>query len=130
MLKKLLSTMIACLLMQALVCVQPVAAKTKAEKQALFAQKVKAAIMKFGAGPDARVAIKLRDKTTVSGYIGQVGEDGFTVADLKTGTTTGVTYAEVAQAKGHNLSTGGKIAIGLGIAVAVLTFLLILENYG
>jgi hypothetical protein len=32
--------------------------------------------------------------------------------------------------KGHNLSTGAKIAIGLGAVVAVLVFWLIMENTG
>jgi len=51
------------------------------------------------------------------------------VADAKTGTTTSVTYADVMQVKGHNLSTGVKVAIiGLAAAVAVLAFFLWLEN--
>ena len=44
----------------------------------------------------------------------------------KFGTVTSVNYADVAQAKGNNLSTGAKIAIGIGIgAAAVLIILLI-----
>ena len=130
MLKKLLSTLLACLLIQTVAFVQPVAAKTKAEKEAQFAIKVKTGITKLGTGRDARVAMKLRDKTILSGYISRAGEDGFAVADPKTGVTTDVAYADVTQVKGHNLSTGGKIAIGLGILAAVLAILLFFENYG
>jgi hypothetical protein len=42
-----------------------------------------------------------------------------------------VTYTDVAQVKGHNLSTGAKIAIiSLAIAAGILAFFLWLENYG
>jgi hypothetical protein len=36
----------------------------------------------------------------------------------------------VKQVQGNNLSTGAKIAIGLGILAAILALLLFLENYG
>jgi hypothetical protein len=130
MLRKMLCVVVAGLLVHVLAGAQPVAAKTKAEKQAEFTGKVKAGIAKLGTGPEARVAIKLRDKTKLTGYVGEAGEDGFVVVNPKTGEANMVAYSTVAQIKGHNLSRGGKIAIVLGIAVGVLAFLLFLENYG
>jgi hypothetical protein len=112
------------------VVVKPVRADSKEEKQARFTEKVKAGIAKLGTGADARVEVKLRDKTKLKGHIGEAGEDGFVVVDSKTGAATRVAYAEVKQVRGNNLSTGAKIAIGLGIAVAILVILLIFENYG
>lgn len=109
---------------------RPVYADSKAEKEARFAEKVKEGIGKLGTGTEARVEIKLRDKRKLKGYIGDAGADGFSVVDAKTGETTRVAYPQVQKVKGHNLSTGAKIAIGLGAAVAVLVILLILENYG
>ena len=108
----------------------PVYADSKAEKEARLAEKVKEGIGKLGTGTEARVEIKLRDKRKLKGYIGEAGEDGFSVVDAKTGTATRVPYPQVRQVKGNNLSTGAKIAIGLGVAVAVLVILLIFENYG
>lgn len=77
-----------------------------------------------------RVEVKLRDERKLKGSVGEAGEGGFTVVDAKTGTLTKVTYPQVQKVKGNNLSTGAKIAIGLGAVVAVLVILLVLENYG
>lgn len=129
MLRRLISIVVACLLIHALAYIQPCEAKTKAEKEAELAQKVKTGILKLGVGHAARVAMKLRDKTVLGGYVSEASAGGFIVVD-KTGAAKSVAYADVTQVKGHNLSTGGKIAIGLGIAVAVLVILLIFENYG
>jgi hypothetical protein len=109
---------------------KPAYADSKAEKEARFAEKVKAGISRLGTGTEARVELKLRDKRKLKGYISEAGADGFSVVDAKTGVATTVTYPQVQKVKGHNLSTGAKIAIGLGVAVAVLVILLIFENYG
>ncbi len=104
--------------------------KSKAEKEAAFVLKLKESIAKLGTGTDARVEVKLKDKTKLKGHVSEVGDEGFTVVDSKTGTSTRVIYPQVQKVKGHNLSTGAKVAIGLGVAVAVLVIWLIMENYG
>lgn len=129
MLKKITPIVVACLFVHSFAYVQPCVAKTKAEKEAEHAGKVKTGIIKLGTGNDARVAMKLRDKTVLGGYVSEASDTSFTVVD-KEGNATRVAYKSVRQVKGHNLSTGAKIAIGLGIAVAVLVILLIFENYG
>lgn len=95
----------------------------KPEKEGQLAQKVKSEIAKLGTGPDARVEVKLRDKTKLRGHISEVGNESFAVVDGKTGAATTVTYPQVKQVKGNNLSTGAKIAIGIGIVVVVLLIL-------
>jgi hypothetical protein len=110
--------------------IKPVYADSKAEKEARFAEKVKKDINKLGTGEATRIEVKLRDQRTLKGYIGEAGEEGFSVVDAKTGTATKVLYPQVQKVKGNNLSTGAKIAIGLGILAAILTILLIFENYG
>lgn len=108
----------------------PVYAATREEKQAQLTEKVRAGIAKLGTGEAARVRVKLRDKTKLEGYVGAAGEADFLVVNTKTGATSRVAYDQVQQVKGNNLSTGAKIAIGLGAAVAVLVILLVMENYG
>jgi len=103
---------------------QSVSAKSKAEKETVFAAKVKASVAKLGVGKEARITVKLRDKTRVSGYISQADEDSFVITDIKTGATTEVTYNDVTQAKGHNFSTG--VTIALAVTVAVLVTLLVI----
>lgn len=119
MLKKILTMVLAGLLIQAF-CVQPASASSKEEKLAQHTEKVRAGILKLGVGPDARVAIKLRDNVKLAGYISEAKDDSFVVTDLKTGAATTVAYGDVTQAKGHDLSTGAKWAWGIGIVGGLL----------
>ncbi len=116
MIKKILTMVCAGLLIQA-VCVQPVSAASKEEKQARRTEKVRAGILKLGVGTDTRLAIKLRNDMKLAGYISEAKDDSFVVTDLKTQTATTVAYGDVTQVKGHHLGTGAKIAIGIGIGV-------------
>ena len=113
-----------------LVCVAPVAASSQAEKEARFTEKVKAGIAKLGVGPEARVEVKLRDKTKLKGYISEISDDYFVVRDPRAGTATPVAYSQVKQIKGNNLSTGAAIAIGVAIAFGILLLIgLIAGNF-
>ncbi|MBI1748085.1 MAG: hypothetical protein HYR55_16095 [Acidobacteria bacterium] len=67
MLKQLFSLLLIGLL--PLVCAEPASAASKAEKEFQFAEKVKSSFQRLGVGEDARVAVKLRDKTKLTGYI-------------------------------------------------------------
>lgn len=120
MLKKICSAILATLLLQA--AAVPAFAKTNAEKDARRAEKVRTQLSTLGTGTDARVSLELRDKTKVEGYLSEAGADTFTVTD-KEGKTTTVPYQDVKKAHGNNLSTGAKIAIGAGIAAAVILIL-------
>lgn len=114
-------------------CVGAIYAKSNAEKETRQAEKVRAGILKLGVGTEARVSVKLRDKTRVTGYVSEARDGSFVVTDSKTGESTAVDYRDVAQVKGHNLSTGAKIGIGIaiGVGVALLIILLIrLNNEG
>jgi hypothetical protein len=102
----------------------PAYAASKEEKEARFAEKVKTNILKLGIGESARVEVKLRDKTKLKGYISAANGESFTVTDSKTGTVTTVAYPQVKSVKGNNLSTGAKIAIGVGIVAAILFIIL------
>ena len=119
MYRKLVAVALVALLLN-LVGARVAYAGSKEDKQARFAEKVKAGVVKLGTGESARVKIKLRDGTKLEGYLSAVGDDDFTVTNAKTGVATVVAYPQVKSAKGNNLSTGAKIAIGAGIAAAVI----------
>ena len=89
-------------------------------KEAKQAEKVKVNITKLGTGKNARVEVKLRDKTKLKGYVSEINKDNFVVIDDKTGASNEVAYSNAKQVKGNNLSSGVKIAIGIGVIVAVL----------
>ena len=118
------------LLLLGVVTTRPVNAASTTEKEVRLAEKVKQSINKLGTGTTTRVEVKLRNKTTVKGYVGEIEDDGFSVVDAKTGAATKVLFPQVQTVKGNNLSTGAKIAIGLGILAAILAIFLIFENYG
>ena len=122
MLKKLISVSLVILLFN-LACMTPVYAASKEEKQARFALKVRENVLKFGTGQSARVKVKLHDKTKLQGYISAADDERFTVTDA-TGMATTVTYPQVKSVQGNNLSTGAKIAIGVGIAATLIFIIL------
>lgn len=119
MTKQALCVVVACLVLN-LFCFVPAHAGTKPEAEAKFAAKVKREIARLGTGPDARIEVRLRDKTRVAGYVSDVAEDHFAVTDAATGTVTVVAYPQVKQAKGNNLTRGARIALGFAFVGAVI----------
>ena len=99
-------------------------ADSNEEKQARFAEKIKANVLKLGTGGSTRVKVKLRDNAKLEGYLSDAGAETFTVTDRKTGVATTVAYPQVKSVQGNNLSTGAKIAIGVGIAATIIFIIL------
>jgi hypothetical protein len=126
--KSLSLTLIGALLYALLALPAFAATSTPTEKEAARVAKIKASIAKLGTGTDAKLKIKLNDKTKLAGYVSQINEESFVLVDGKTGAATEVPYPNVTQAQGKNLSTGAAIAIGVGIGIGVglLTAYLIL----
>jgi hypothetical protein len=112
--KKIVSTALIGLLLHA---VSLSAFASGSNKEVEHAQKVQQAIGQLGTGSDARVKLKLRDKTKLEGYIAETSSDSFVVVDAKSSNRTAVPYSQVKQVKGNNLSTGAKIAIGVGVGI-------------
>jgi len=121
MLKKICTVVLAALLLQSVAV--PAFAKSGAEKEAKRAEKMRTQLAKLGTGKDARVRLELRDKTRLEGYISEAGAESFVVTD-SAGKTTTVAYPQVKMAQGNNLSTGAKIAIGVGIGAAIVLIIL------
>ena len=103
-------------------------AGAKEEKETRFAEKVKEGISKLGTGVEARVEVKLRNKTKLKGYVSEASEDSFVIVDEKTGTTSTVNYAQVKQVKGKNLSTAAEIAIGVGVILLPIVIVVLLVS--
>jgi hypothetical protein len=123
MLKRICSVALSALLLQA--AALPAFAATSAERDARRAEKVRTQLARLGTGADARVKLELRDTTKLEGYVSEAGSEDFAVTD-SSGKTVRVPYPQVAKAKGNNLSTGAKIAIGAGIGAAVTILILYL----
>lgn len=129
--KKFLSIALGLLLLHTF-SYAPLANETPREraKRAMLAAEVKAGIASLGTGTSSRVRVVLYDKTNYHGYITEITEDLFVVADAKTSATAPIAYPEVKGIKGNNLSTGAKIGIGVAIAAAVGIIAAIIASSG
>jgi hypothetical protein len=98
----------------------PVGAQSKKELQ--LTEKARATVLQMGTGTTARVEVKMRDQSKVSGYISEAGQDSFKVTDPKTNSTQTLRYADVAEVKkpGGGLSTKTWLIIGGVAAGAVI----------
>src|SRR6185295_4694288 len=99
-------TILACLLTLTLISPVTSLASSTAEKDNRLAQSVRTGIEKLGAGESSRVKIRLKNRTEYTGYVSEIGDSAFVLTELKSGEATTVAYSDVAQVKGHNLSTG------------------------
>lgn len=128
MIKRTCSIVVACLLTLSTIGHQSASASSKPDKDARFAQKIKAAIEKLGAGESSHVSLKLRDKTKLTGYVSEIGDTSFVVTDRTTAEATTVAYPSVVQVKGNNLSTRTKIIITAAVIAGVAITLYIVRG--
>ena len=119
MLQKIVSTILIIAVINLIGISHTFGASKNPESEALRTAKVKENIVRLGTGEKVRVKIKLNDNRKIEGSVIEATEESFTVKNLKTGETTEIAYGQVKKAKGNNLSTGAKIAIGVGILIAV-----------
>jgi hypothetical protein len=123
--QKLCALALASLLIN-LLCCAPFVVAAKQKDAALPPDKVKAKIIKYGTGRDARVEVTLRDGTKLKGYVSAIETDRFVVADAKHGNTTNVAYDQVRELKRDlSLNSFQKAfaAVGLGIvAIALVAY--------
>jgi hypothetical protein len=122
--KKYLSLVLMVALSHMMLLMTPTSVNGQTEKDTRLTAKAKADVAAFGIGPDARVSVKLREGKKLKGYISQAGEDSFVITDSKTGSTTSIAYADVAEVqRKKGISTGKAILIGVGLTFGVLLLL-------
>lgn len=115
MFKKLLMLTLASLLTAA----TPVHVSAQSTVHQSHVEKIKAKVMKIGVGR-ARVSVKLRNHMKPKGYIGQIGENGFSLVDPKSGTVTPVPYDEVLEVKNINRSELLRLGIVTGTVFGLM----------
>src|SRR5579884_2025968 len=62
-------------------------------------------IQKLGTGQYALVAVRLKNKTAIAGYVKEAGPDSMVLVDTKTGDETEIAYDSVDRMQGYNLQT-------------------------
>ncbi len=83
------------------------------------ALKIRSQIQALGVGEQARLEVKLKDGSRLKGYVNEARDECFIMTEDANNRVVTVPYPQVRQAKGHNLSTGTKILIGIGVLVIV-----------
>ena len=98
-------------------------ANGKGDKEAEFVKKLQANIQAQGIGVESKITVKLKDGTKLKGYISEIGDGKFVVADEKTGQNVSVDYPQVKQARGNNWSSGyiwvALLAVGVVVIILV-----------
>jgi hypothetical protein len=99
----------------------------QAGREAQRAEQARASISQRGTGKDARVEVTLANNTKLKGYIGDAGNDSFTLVDHRTGASQSVAYADVLQVKkpGGGLSTKTWVIIGGAVAAAIIVGIIV-----
>jgi hypothetical protein len=106
----------------------PALAKTKEERDRVRTEKVREAILKLGTGEESAVRLALKDKSYREGYVAEIRDEAFVVANPVADSRTEVGYAEVMQLKGANPRTGIEISVpkempkALRVTARVATF--------
>ncbi|HEY0321240.1 MAG TPA: hypothetical protein VGC66_09820 [Pyrinomonadaceae bacterium] len=119
MFRRTLAVMLSAILLSTVFGIQAGHAQTGKDSEA---ERTRAKVQKMGVGAEARVEVRLRDKTKLKGYISAAGGDSFTVTDSKTGTTQTLAYTDVTEVKkpGGGLSTRTLIILGAVVATVVI----------
>jgi len=77
---------------------------------------------------EEHVKVKLRSGSEVKGRITQSNENGFTVVEEKSGSSTQIAYADVSNVEGRGMSKTKKtligVSIGAGIFIALVAYAL------
>ncbi len=115
MLKRLLTIVLCGLLLETMLAADAWALQPAGPLLSKQAVRVKGAVERVGTGTDALVAVRLRDKSVVSGWVSGVGPDSFQVVDPHTGTQATVRFLEVSRLAGTNLVSGDTVQYGGGI---------------
>lgn len=102
-----------------------VPAQSNDPKRLEKAREVKEKIQKLGTGTNAVVKVKLYSDAEHKGFVSRVGNDDFEVTDTTRKSHT-ILYSDVRSIGGRNMSTGKKIAIGIGIGAAATLLVLYL----
>lgn len=131
MLKRSFTLTLAVLLLN-LFFVAPVDAGSSLTKEEKRLAKFKQQIAKAGIGPQARVGIRLRDKTEVIGFVSAAGDDYLVITDAKTAAVTNLKYAQIQRIKlmstvGSTMSSRTtpagifkKVIIGVGLVLTAV----------
>ena len=125
MFRRIFAIMLSGLLLLTAFGFQGAGAKSLSDQQEN--EKIKTKVLKLGVGVNARVAVRLRDNSQLTGYISDAGQDSFTVVERGTGFSKTVSYADTQSVKkaGSGVSAKTLIILGAVAAGAAVTWVVV-----
>jgi hypothetical protein len=102
-------------LVESLLCADALAIRNDTSTPARKLAHISSLIEKLGSGSDALIAVRLRDNSSVAGYVREAGPNSVSISDPKTGESKVVPYDEITRLAGLNLTTGTKVQDGGGV---------------
>lgn len=114
--RKLFTHLLVSALCLSFIGVPSIVAQSKEEKAATFTVDVKKRIAKLGTGSEAKLQVKLQDKTKLKGYVSKIEDDSFAMTDPKTNAETTVLYSNITQLKTR--MSGGEVILISALAGA------------
>lgn len=134
MIRQTLTLVLACTLL--LNAGAPLASAQTGKEDAKRAARAKSVVDSLGTGKDARVVVRLRDKSELRGYVSEKDDEGFVVADEATGAGVRVAYAQVERvltpldvARGmihDNTHVGRDFVRGAAVVGGLMVFLIVI----
>jgi len=115
MLKRVLTIVVCGLLMETMMAADAWALQPAGPLANPQTARVRIALQRVGTRTDALVAVRLRDKSVVSGWVAGVGPESFQVTDPHTGVQSAVRFLDVSRLAGANLVSGDTVQCGGGI---------------
>jgi hypothetical protein len=104
---------------------EPVLAKSVSHQRI---EDVRVALTKMKPGPETQIVVKLRDGSTVTGFLDQVREHSFFITDRQGQVVTQVAYQNITHLSAR--STGANIAIAaIAVGVGILIFTMVLASH-
>ena len=93
MIKRTLAIALACSLLVS--AAAPLASAQTTKQDAKRAARWREVLSSYGTGKDSRVAVRLRDKSELRGYISEKDDESFVVTNAETGASARVLYTQV-----------------------------------
>lgn len=113
--KQWLRGLLAVVLIQSVLCADALAIRANPQLQSPQTVKITKLISTLGFGPEALLAVRLKDKSAHRGYVAEVGKDSFLLIDPTNGAQNRVGYAQISRLQGVNIGTGVQVSHGTGI---------------
>lgn len=113
--RRVLAALFCVVALAGMLSVRAHAGEPSAPQRPQRAERVSRMVQKLGSGNDAIVAVRLRNRTVLTGWVADLGPESFEIVNEKNGERQQVFYSSVDRLAGYNTATGVQVQEGTGI---------------